>query len=250
MKTMFLAWQDHGATRLWYPIGRLDADLEKSSFQFGYTLGAKQASQKAGLKPLDAFPDFTEVFRSNELFPLFKNRIVGVDRQDFQDYLRQLDLSPEEADPLEILALTGGERETDNLEVFPRIKRHGDGSFRCRFFLHGWRHVNEAAQNRLKSLKSGESLQVAIELTNPVTTLAIQLQTPEEYHMIGWAPRYLVNDLCAVIGKDFNQLKARIVRINPSPAPAKQRILIELTGRWPQGYDPMSTSDFTLITAA
>ena len=88
MKTLFLAWQDHAATRAWYPIGRLDADLGKSRYQFGYTHGAELANKRAGLKPLDAFPDFRGVYQSGELFPLFRNRILGEDRKDFQEYLR------------------------------------------------------------------------------------------------------------------------------------------------------------------
>jgi hypothetical protein len=189
MKTLFLAWQDHAATRAWYPIGRLDADLGKSRYQFGYTHGAELANKRAGLKPLDAFPDFRGVYQSGELFPLFRNRILGEDRKDFQEYLRQLDLTPEEATPLAILSLTGGERQTDNLEVFPKIERHKDGGFRCRFFLHGWRHVNEASQKRLETLKPGDDLRVAIEFNNPATTLALQLETSDDYHMIGWSPR-------------------------------------------------------------
>jgi hypothetical protein len=35
---------------------------------------------------------------------------------------------------------------------------------------------------------------VTVELTNPETTTAVQIQT-EDYQMLGWAPRYLVHDL-------------------------------------------------------
>jgi hypothetical protein len=247
MKTLFLAWQDNAATRAWYPIGRLDADLAKSRYLFGYTHGAEIAHKRAGMKPLDAFPDFNRVYESGNLFPLFQNRILGEDRKDFQEYLRQLDLTPAEANPLEILALTGGERQTDNLEVFPRIERHRDGGFRCRFFLHGWRHVNVAAQQRLVTLKPGEELRVAVEFNNPATILALQLETSDDYHMIGWAPRYLVGDLCKVIDEHFGDIKARVVKVNPSPAPAKQRLLVELSGRWPEKYQPMSSPEFALI---
>ena len=42
-----------------------------------------------------------------------------------------------------------------------------DGSFSCRFFLHGWRYVSPGAAVRLERLKSGEELYVTLELTNP-----------------------------------------------------------------------------------
>src|SRR5260370_19464599 len=107
MKTLFLAWQDTTATRAWFPIGRLDANMEGADFRFGYTYGAKMAHDQAGMEPLDSFPDFTEIYESSELFPLFRNRILGVERKDFKESVRQLDLGPDHADPLEILALTG-----------------------------------------------------------------------------------------------------------------------------------------------
>ena len=55
-------------------------------------------------------------------------------------------------DPVEILAVSGGERQTDTLEVFPKITKAADGSFSCRFFLHGWRHVNQGARERILQL--------------------------------------------------------------------------------------------------
>ncbi|MGZ5003925.1 MAG: DNA-binding protein, partial [Chthoniobacterales bacterium] len=154
MKTLFLAWQDAAATRQWFPIGRLDANPAANDYAFEYIHGAELAHQKAGLEPLDAFPDFTEKYRASELFPLFKNRVVTPERLDFAEYLRQLDIDPKNADPLEILAVSGGTRQTDSLEVFPKIHRNVDGGFHCKFLLHGWRHVNTAAQERLATLQA------------------------------------------------------------------------------------------------
>jgi hypothetical protein len=246
MKTLFLAWQDTAATRAWYPIGRLDADVSKSRFQFGYTRGAEMAHDTAGLEPLDSFPDFHQTYESSELFPLFRNRVLGEDRKDFKEYLKQLDLSPH-ANPIEILALTGGQRQTDNFEVFPKIERHKDGGFRCKFFLHGWRHVNQAAQQKLLALKAGDTLRIAVELNNPATVHALQLETPDDYHMIGWAPRFLVTDLCKAIAESPTDISAVVKKVNPEPAPAKQRLLIEIKGHWPDNYEPMSTPEFQLL---
>ncbi len=207
------------------------------------------ARKGAGLEPLDAFPDFHKIYKSSELFPLFRNRILGEGREDFKDYIQQLGLDPQHASPLEILALTGGERQTDNLEVFPKTVRRKNGEFTCRFFLHGWRHVNAAAQERLMKLKSGEHLRVAIELNNPVTVLAVQLETPDDYHMIGWTPRYLVKDLFQAICESPNDIRATVVKVNPTPAPSKQRLLIEIKGRWAVSYEPMSAPEFQPLLA-
>lgn len=239
--TLFLAWQDKARTRQWFPVGRLDVLKPQSRYRFCYVQGAERARQQSGFEPLVDFPDFHRSYESAELFPLFRNRVLAPGRRDFSDYLKHLDLS-EEADPIEILSVSGGYRATDSFEVFPKIVRGNDGAFRYRFFLHGWQHVSQVAQDRLQSLQVDEKLYVAIELTNPVTHLAIQIQT-QDYHMIGWTPRYLVGDIVKGIAKAPGDYEARVMRVNPMPAPSKQRLLVELRGHWPD-YEPMTTEDF------
>lgn len=240
-KTLFLAWQDKRVTRGWFPVGRLDVSSEPGAYRFRYTKGAERAHEIAGFDALLDFPDWQRVYESRELFPMFKNRIVSQSRRGFADYLRMLDL-PDTAEPAEILEVGGGYRATDSFEVFPRIVRRPDGFFSCRFFLHGWRHVNPMALERIKKLQSGESLYVTVELTNPATGLAVQIQT-QDYYVIGWAPRYLVEDLVHALALSPGEYGAKVVRINPAPAPSKQRLLVELEGRWPN-YEPMSKGDF------
>jgi hypothetical protein len=108
--------------------------------------------------------------------------------------------------------------------------------------LRGAPHVNAAAAARIATLNPGETLFVTIELTNPATGLAVQIRT-RDYHMIGWAPRYLIADLVSAIARSPSEYAAHVVRVNPVPAPSKQRLLVELTGRWP-GYEPMCEGDF------
>jgi hypothetical protein len=248
-KTLFLAWQNkapNAQTREWFPVGQLDVLKPQSLYRFRYLRGAERAHHETGFEPLLDFPDFHQRYEASDLFPLFQNRVLAPGRPDFQEYLRMLDL-PEHADPIEILSVGGGYRATDSFEVFPKIERKDDGAFRCRFFLHGWRHVSEEAQRRTESLNSGDRLFVAIELTNPATQLAVQIQT-EDYHVIGWAPRYLVHDLIGAIAKAPGEYRAQVVRVNPVPAPSKQRLLVELCGHWPD-YEPMTTEDFQPLAA-
>lgn len=245
MQSLFLAWQDKGRpheTRKWFPIGRLDVEgNEKTLYQFRYTKGAFIAHHEVGFAPLADFPDFKGAYESSELFPLFKNRIISSSRPDFREYLRQLDLS-EAADPIEILTVGGGYRATDSFEVFPKLMRKTDGSFDSRFFLHGWRHVNKESQGRIDSLSPNENLYVTLELTNP-TGPAIQIETTD-YFMIGWAPRYLVLDLMKAMVSSPGAVSARVVKVNPAPAPLKQRVLIELKGHWPKDYVPMDSDEY------
>lgn len=240
-KTLFLAWQDKRLTRAWFPVGRLDVLKSPRAYRFRYTQGAERASKKVGFEPLLDFPDWRRSYESSDLFPLFQNRVISSERKDFSEYLRMLDL-PQTAEPAEILEVGGGYRATDNFEVFPKIERRPDGSFRCRFFLHGSRYVCPAAIDRTDRLQQGERLYVTLELTNPVAGVAVQIQTTD-YHVIGWAPRYLVNDLVQAMAHAPGEYAAKVVRINPSPAPSKQRLLVELSGSWPE-YEPMSSGDF------
>ena len=245
VKTLFLAWQDKKWSRQWFPVGRLDADVEQSHYRFRYTGGAKRAEKETGFPPLLDFPRRDEDYRSSELFPLFRNRVIAPGRPDRVDYLRNLGL-PADADPIEILSVNGGTRMTDNYEVFPKLVNRADGAFCCRFFLHGWRHANDHAQKRIYDLKDGETLYVTLELTNPETAFAVQIHT-QDYYMIGWAPRYLVGDLVEAMAHAPNY-RAQVVRVNPIPAPSNQRVLIELSGQWPQDYHPMSSPEFQLLS--
>src|SRR5438445_193550 len=106
MKTLFLAWQSPDENRAWFPIGRLDADIDAHRYLFRYTNGALIAQRDAGFRPLLSFPDFHRGYESGELFSLFQNRVLDPARKDFLEYLKFLDLRPEDADPVEILALT------------------------------------------------------------------------------------------------------------------------------------------------
>lgn len=240
-KTLFLAWQDRRTEgRPWFPVGRLD--VEPSLYRFRYIGGAK----RAGYLPLIDFPDLYGDYSSPELFALFRNRVMAKGRPDRLDYLRCLDLS-EDATPVEILAVNGGTRVTDAYEVFPKLEKDADGYFTCRFFLHSWQRVSEAAQERIGELKPEDELYVTLELTNPATKLAVQLQTTD-YCMIGWTPRYLVSDLVRAMTEGPNDYTAKVVRVNPMPAPSRQRVLIEMRGRW-EKHEPMSGKDFQPLVA-
>ena len=240
-RTLFLAWQDKAGSKAWFPIGRLDVSEEASKYRFRYIEGVKRAHSEVGFPPLLDFPEMERDYRSPTIFSLFKNRIMSPRRPDFADYMRSLDL-PENADPIEILYVNGGYRATDHFEVFPKLTKKEDGSFVCRFFLHGWRYMNKQAQERLYTLNRGEELRLALELNNPATTLAIQVQTTD-YHMIGWAPRYLVDDLATAMSESLGEYEAKVVHVPERRARTGQRALIEMRGRW-EKREPMSSPDY------
>ena len=240
-QTLFLAWHGAGENHLWFPVGRLDADVQTGDYRFRYTHGTKRAQKQAGYPLLMEYRDVERDYRSPELFPMFQNRVMSPSRPDFKSYLKSLDLEGD-ANPIEILAVNGGERVTDRYEVFPMPARQPDGSFLFRFFLHGWRYASDAAQERLGKLEPGEELRIALELNNPVTGQGVQIQTAD-YHMIGWAPHYLVDDFAKAMADGPGKYDARVVKLNPQPIPSKQRLLVELCCHWNQ-HRPLSGSDY------
>lgn len=237
-RTLFLAWQDD-RSRQWFPVGRLDADVGKASYRFRYTVGARRAREEVGFPLLLEYPDLHSDYRSDELFPIFQNRVMNRRRPDFPAYLRSLDL-PDEADSIAILSANGGRRETDSYEVFPKIEKGADGRFQCRFFLHGWRHAD--AEARMRRLRHREPLLVTLQQDNPVTGVAVQIRTAD-HDLIGWSPRYLVPDLAASIEQSPRDCKAMVVRLNPQLVPRSHRVLVKMHGRL-QDHEPMSGSDF------
>lgn len=242
MRSLFLAWQ--APNRGWFPIGRLDADADKSHYEFGYTNGALAAKREVGFDALPAFPNLRQRYESSELFPLFKNRVLDPTRKNFGEYLESLGLK--QGDPIEILSLTGGERQTDSFEVFPKIVKRPDNTFSCRFFLHGLRHVSDAARVRAEHLQPGDELGVSLELNNPKTGAAIHLTSRNDYLILGWAPHYLVSDLLHAIFEN-PLVRATVLRVNQHEVPSFRRILVEFGGTLPANFKPMSSKRFQLI---
>lgn len=240
-RTLYLGWQDRAETRRWFPVGRLDANVAGPRYRFRHVKGAEEARKTGGFDLVPGFAELYRDYRSHELFPVFRNRLMSPRRPDFEDYLRALDLDPT-VEPTEILRVDGGYRVTDSFEVFPKLVKGDDGSFVCRFFLHGFRHTNKAAQERMEALRPAEPLHVSLELTNPTKQLAVQIQT-EDYHLIGWAPRYFVHDLATAMVESHGEYRASVVRLNPAPHPSAQRVLIQMQSRW-EKHEPMSAEEF------
>jgi len=242
MKSLYLAWR--APNRAWFPIGLLEAQAD-DFYAFRYTKGALHAKKAVGFEPLVSFPDFDRRYESSELFPLFRNRVLDPHRRDFSDYLRSLDLEPSKKNPIEILSVTGGTRETDAFEVFPKIQKEVDHSFSCRFFMHGLRHLPEQSQTRASRLEPTEELGISVEISNPVTTYAIQLTSRDNW-FLGWAPRYLVFDLIRAVAGG-SQMRASVIRVNAFDVPSNRRILVELRGKFPENVEPMSGEEFQPI---
>ena len=262
MNTFYLAWQDPEERR-WFPIGRLDryppsspnapatgdgAPRRSSSdtqFVFTYTEGALDAQREGRFSPLRAFPELRAEYTSPEMFPLFANRMLSESRPEYERFVEWTTVQQSENDPLALLARSGGERATDTLEVFPQPEKDAQGNYCVHFFAHGLRHRGDDAIERAKSLKPGESLLLMHDFQNPVDPRAIALRTAEQErqdtHLMGYLPRYLLDDVRRLIDEDEEVARVQVERVNQPPAPVHFRILCRLEMRWPSHFQPFDT---------
>ncbi len=246
LKTLYLAWQSSGEKAGWYPIGQLDVGGPgQPTYSFRYIQGAMTAKKEAGFSPLDGFPDFGEVYTSAELFPVFKNRVMSAHRGSFETYLDSLALPPEYRGPIHILAVSGGRRRTDALEVFPKIEPASQGHFELSFFLHGARHCPGAIE-RIDALEERQRLQLVHEPRNQGTRLpALRVETLHG-GAIGYTPNYMVSDFQCVRVNCLYPEMVTVFRINRS-SPLDSRVLLHVEGCWPEIYESMMPDEFQEI---
>ncbi|MBD2773124.1 HIRAN domain-containing protein [Iningainema tapete] len=243
MKTLFLAWQDPNS-RCWFPVGRLTFDGKK--YQFVYTHGAVEARDKCGFPLVYSFPELHKVYTSDELFPLFSNRVMRRSRPDYRNYLELLNISMHEDDPIAILSRSGGRKVTDHFEVFPCPEPDENGFYHIHFFAHGLRHLPLCAAERINQLQSGELLYLAHEFQNPYDPNALLLCTMDHY-IVGYCPRYILNDTFKLKNENPKFLKVHVERVNSVPAPLQLRLLCNLTGQWHEDFRPFSSHEYQPI---
>ena len=85
MKTaLYVAWRHQAELHQgWGPVGRVEHD--DGIYRFYYTRGARTLE---GFKPFTEMANFDEVYESNELFPLFANRLLGKQRPEYERFVR------------------------------------------------------------------------------------------------------------------------------------------------------------------
>ena len=244
MNALFVAWRPSSPHEGWRPIGRLEHDGEL--YRFFYTHGAK----KPGFRPFTQMEKLDQVYESENLFPVFANRLLSKSRPEYDDFLRWggFDVSSH-PDPIVILGVTEGLRQTDALEVFPCPKPDGAGCYFNKFFLHGIRWLPDVALHRIARLQVGERLKLMLDVQNDHDENAVAVRTEVDRMLIGHFPRYLAHDVWQLVERcnvDFIQLS--VERVN-TDAPLQNRVLCRMHACWPEGFLPCSGADFEPIPA-
>jgi hypothetical protein len=191
-----------------------------------------------------------QVYESDELFPLFANRLLSDSRPEYEAYLRWSGFdSSNPPDPIVVLGVTEGIRETDAIEVFPCPSPDADGCYLNKFFLHGIRWLPTAAIDRTARLAKGEDLRLMLDLQNRYDSHAVGLRTETERMLIGYVPRYLAHDVWQLV-KDCptDGIQLSVDRVNPD-APLQNRVLCRMRACWPTEFLPCSGDDFLPIRA-
>jgi hypothetical protein len=246
LHALFVAWQQQDSRR-YFPIGRLvvEANNGRSRYEFAYVKGALEAA-KHGLDPLLAFPDFQQVYRSDELFPLFENRLMPSRRPDYEQYLANLGLTPD-ADPIAVLARSGGRRVTDSLELFELpLYDSGLACYRTFFLAHGIRYLHQTSLERIHSLTVGDALRILVDFQNPADARALALGTDDRV-IVGYMPRYLLDDAWNLI-QNCPRLEVFVAQVNPTPAPIEQRLLCRIESCWPDDFRPFCSDHYLPIS--
>jgi HIRAN domain len=243
---VFIAWRGGPPERgEWSPVARLDR--VGGEYRFVYTHGARMLP---GFHSFPGMSDLEEAYRSETLFPLFANRLLSRSRPEYEAWLTWSGFDPQRPpEPMALLSVTEGIRQTDALEVFPcPVADAADGKYRTLFFLHGLRHALPQAQARLATLQAGDALSIELEDHNAHDPQAVAVWVDGEVRLrLGYVPRYLARDARTLVNQvGADAIDLRVVRINPG-APLQMRLLCRLSAPWPRGFDPCSGIEFQPI---
>lgn len=212
------------------PVGRLSIHPAESAYNYEFVylnaiLGLDEFS------PFLAFPDVEHRYTSATLFPFFENRIMGVHRPEYPELLDALDLESH-AEPFEVLARSGGTRETDHIEVFPQPERDpSTGNATCRFFVRGVQYLDGAAEAIL-SLAKGETLRFVSEPGNPYDREAIVVTTADGFRL-GYLPRYLTTYVAEALRScDPGSVHLQVAKVGDPSMGFHTRLMVEFTSCW------------------
>lgn len=241
LNPVFLAWQSP-ETRSWHVVGALTET--SNGYEFYYTKGVLNATN---FIPFSGMADLKKSYVSDMLFPLFHNRLLSSKRPEYPQFIKWLGLKNENASSLNILARSGGTRETDKLQMFRRIEIKNTGEFEHFFFLHAVRYLTKTAQKRIDSLTMGERLFLCLDYQNEHDSNAVIVRADNPAEIVGYCPRYLAKDINTLL-LNSTTLTVSVEKISTS-APTNYRLMCRINGQLNAGIkNPLSEQEEYLFT--
>jgi len=241
MTKLYIVWQDPSA-RSWHPVGRLSQ--KDDVYKFVYTEGANKSEQ---FPKFGRMQDLYREYESNEIFPIFGNRLLPKSRPEYKDYIDWLGASDDGLDPLEQLARTGGIKKTDSLMIYPCPEKTSDGYYETYFFVHGISHLKPEDIHCAESLSIGEKLYPLFDIQNPYDQDAVSIRSDDPISFLGYVPRYIAKDVKELIELNKQDAELTVVRVN-SNAPLQMKVLCRFRTKWHEDFNPCSHSEFKPIS--
>lgn len=204
-------------TRQYQSLGFLR--LVDRRYRFAYL---RAATIDPSFRPLTGFPDPTHPYESEQLFPIFAERVMSPRRPDRGAVLEALGLGLD-AEPFEVLARSGGRRVGDAIELVP-VPDHSSGAVSVDYFVHGVRYMTSGAQRLITSLATGQVLHLVPEPANPVDHRAVLITSTDDVRL-GYVPAPLLDLVCAIEGPD-----TRVLRANGPEVGFHYRLLVRSSG--------------------
>jgi hypothetical protein len=246
VRDLYLSWEDQAQHR-WFPVGKLSYNKDTKTYCFKYLKGALESKKFVPFSPMS---DLEANYESeeNSLFPFFSNRLLAKSRPEYKKYIEWLNLTESQSNPFLILAITGGIRETDKLEVFQCPLKNGNGRYEVTFLSHGLRHLPDHCISRVNTLEPGEKLYLMRDVQNPFDAWALALRTSDPVSLVGYCPRYLVRDFDEILKTcEPNSITVKVEKVNRD-APLNLRILCKLVAPWPKDFMPCSSKEYKPIS--
>lgn len=236
MKTVFILWQDTSHSgRMWHAVAKL-TQTESGTYLLNYTEGAKNPR----FQPFPRMIDKSKTYESNELFGFLKNRIPPASRPEHEALFDWCNLTSESS-YLDLLAISGGEKATDNYRVIS-VPKQQDGYYLNTFFVSGIRYLNKEEKKKIQSLRENQVIGYELEDRNINDPHAIILFENGSQSTVGYYPRYLTDDL-RKLHSLHSSVEIHVVKVNLE-APEQFRLLCRTTAKWPKYFQTCNQHEF------
>jgi hypothetical protein len=246
--SVFVAWQDP-ATREWHTVARLSRTADH--YEFGFTQGAEKVREVVKTLFNSRLDD---LYLSNELTSLFRNKIPPRSRSDFRKLASWLNMRGDESD-FDLLGKFGLIPGTDGLLVYP-MPRIENGQYSVEFFIHGVRHTHGNAGSLhlhgdvltwCQQAQPGERLFAMLDVQNEFDPNAVALRTQSGTIAVGYVPRFYASDLRLILGQPDLAKSAQFELLrNNADAPLQFRLLCRFTSAVPVAFKALDDLDHAM----
>lgn len=235
--TRLLVTRQDPDSRRYSAVGLLSGDSDHG-FRFEYL---RAAIRTPGFRPLPGLSRTDTSYVSENLFPIFAERIMSARRPDRGAALNALGLGLDAA-PFEILARGGGRRVGDTVELTPVPEPDDTGLVTMPFLVHGIRYADAAAEEIIEKLTPGTSLKLIPEPDNEVNERAL-IVADGTGHKLGYVP-----DPLLTIAESLDDRRLEVARINPLAMGFHLRLLVLLRGQVAMGRRAFSGPQWDTVT--